>query len=104
MKNAVKFFFRRQFEESLEFKDKYRYRSGIEATNSRFIHMTGARRLKYRGLEKMRFGQKLRALAINVFRIREYLQKLRKFTKLSTFFANNFISTFKYGFKLKIAA
>ncbi len=104
MKNAVKFFFRRQFEESLEFKDKYRYRSGIEATNSRFIHMTGARRLRYRGLEKMRFGQKLRALAINVFRIRKYLQKLRKFTKLSTFFANNFISTFKYGFKLKIAA
>jgi hypothetical protein len=36
---------RRQYESSHEFKDKYRYRSGIEATNARFIHMTGARRV-----------------------------------------------------------
>lgn len=71
-------FLRRQYEESIDFKDEYRYRSGIEATNSRFIHMTGARRSKYRGLEKMKFGQKLKALAINVFRIAKYLQKVHK--------------------------
>ena len=71
-------FLRRQYEESIEFKDEYRYRSGIEATNSRFIHMTGARRSRYRGLEKMRFGQKLKALAINVFRTTKYIQKVHK--------------------------
>ncbi|MCD4817251.1 MAG: transposase, partial [Candidatus Cloacimonetes bacterium] len=69
---------RRQYEESIDFKDEYRYRSGIEATNSRFIHMTGVRRSRYRGLEKMKFGQKLKALAINVFRIAKYLQKVHK--------------------------
>ena len=104
LKNEVKFFLRRQYEESFEFKEEYRYRSGIEATNSRFIHMTGARRLIYRGLEKMRFGQKVRALGINIFRVREYLQKLAKYIKLSTFFAKNFIFFFKTDFKMKIAA
>ena len=71
-------FLRRQYEESIDFKDEYRYRSGIEATNSRFIHMTGVRRSRYRGLEKMKFGQKLKTLAINVFRTAKYLQKLHK--------------------------
>ena len=60
---------RRVYEDSPEFKEKYRYRSGIEATNSRFIGMTGARRSRYRGLQKMQFSQTLKALAINVFRI-----------------------------------
>jgi len=103
-KDAAKFFLRRQFEESLEFKDEYRYRSGIEATNSRFIHMTGARRLRYRGLEKMRFGQKLRALAINVFRTTKYLRKTGKSSDILTFSINNFIFSSENCFKLKIAA
>lgn len=58
----------RQYEQSAEFKDKYRYRSGIEATNSRYIHQTGARRLRYRGLKRVSFAARLKALAINVFR------------------------------------
>jgi hypothetical protein len=59
---------RRIYEQSDEFREKYRYRSGIEGTNSRFISMTGARRSRYRGIEKMSFSQALKALAINVFR------------------------------------
>ena len=48
--------FRRRYEQSEAFKEKYRYRSGIEATNARFIHMTGARRMRYRGLKRIDYA------------------------------------------------
>jgi len=86
---SLKSFRRRQYEKSDEFIDKYRYRSGIEATNSRFIHMTSARRLKYRGLKKMNFGQKLRALAINMFRVVKYLEKCTKMRNILQYFVDN---------------
>lgn len=59
---------RRQYEQSDEFKDKYRYRAGIEGTNSRYIHMTGARRMRYRGLMCVDYAARLKALGINMFR------------------------------------
>lgn len=58
----------RRYEQSDEFKDKYRYRAGIEATNSRYIHMTGARRIRYRGLKRLDYAARLKALGINMFR------------------------------------
>ena len=70
----IKATIRRQYEQSDEFKDKYRYRSGIEATNSRYIHMTGARRLRYRGLKRVDYAGTLKALAINIFRTAKYLK------------------------------
>ena len=87
---SLKSFRRRQYEKSDEFIDKYRYRSGIEATNSRFIHMTSARRSRYRGLKKIRFGQKLKALAINVFRVVKYLEKCTKNGNILQYFVDNF--------------
>ena len=87
-RNSIISFFRRQFEESFEFKDKYRYRSGIEATISRFIHMTSARRSRYRGTEKLEFGQTLKALAINVFRITKYLEKVARIANILKFTFN----------------
>jgi len=64
---------RRQYEQSDEFKDKYRYRSGVEASISRFIHMTGARRLRYRGLKRVDYAARLKALGINIFRTAKFL-------------------------------
>lgn len=63
---------RRQYEQSNEFKDKYRYRSGIEASISRFIHMTGARRLRYRGFKRVDYAARLKALGINIFRTADF--------------------------------
>ena len=100
-KASVRSFLRRQYEESLEFKDKYRYRSGIEATISRFIHLTSARRSRYRGLKKLQFGQTLKALAINVFRVTKYLRKVHK-NILNFDFQLNFSN--KNQFALKFAA
>ena len=65
--------FRRSYEQSEDFKEKYRYRSGIEATNSRFIHMTGARRMRYRGLKRIDYAARLKALGINMFRAAKFM-------------------------------
>ena len=67
-KKDVRTILRRQEEQSATFKEKYRYRSGIEATNSRYIQMTGARRLRYRGLDRIKYAAKLKALGINILR------------------------------------
>jgi hypothetical protein len=64
---------RRQYENSDEFKNKYRYRSGIEASISRFIHQTGARRVRYRGLKRVDYAARLKALGINIFRTAKFL-------------------------------
>jgi hypothetical protein len=64
---------RRVYEGGREFRDKYRYRSGIEATNARFVQMTGARRVRYRGLKNVAFAEILKALGINMFRVRKYV-------------------------------
>ncbi len=90
-KDSVRACLRRINEASDEFREDYRYRSGIEATNSRFIHMTGARRSRYRGLKKMKFGQTLKALAINMFRVVKYRKKKNRFADLL-----NIIAYFNY--------
>ena len=64
---------RRKYEQSDEFKDKYRHRSGVEASISRYIHMTGARRLRYRGLKRVDYAARLKALGINIFRTARFL-------------------------------
>lgn len=81
--DSMKCHFRRENEKSTEFIEQYRLRSGIEATNSRFISMTGGRRSRYRGLKKMRFSQKLKALAINMYRVAKYLRELGHSVKIS---------------------
>ncbi len=63
----------RRYEQSEEFKEKYRYRAGIEATNSHYIHMTGARRMRYRGLKRIDYAARLKALGINMFRAAKYM-------------------------------
>jgi hypothetical protein len=67
---------RRQYESSAEFKDKYRYRSGIEGTNSRYIHMTGARRVRYREQGNVGFAETIKALGINMFRVNKYIREV----------------------------
>lgn len=65
--------FRRRYEQSEAFKEKYRFRSGIEATNSRYIHMTGARRMRYRRLKRIDYAARLKALGINIFRAAKFI-------------------------------
>jgi hypothetical protein len=59
---------RRAMEYSPEFKDKYRWRSGIEATLSEMDKKTGVKRLRVRGLPAVVYFARLKAIAVKLFR------------------------------------
>jgi hypothetical protein len=59
---------RRAYEETPEFKDRFRWRSGIEGTFSEYDRRTGVKHLRVRGLKAVRFSATLKALAVNIFR------------------------------------
>jgi len=59
---------RRQYEQSDEFKDRYRWRAGVEATMSEYDRRTGVKHLRVRGIKAVRFCATLKALGVNIFR------------------------------------
>ena len=59
---------RRDYEQTDEFKDRYRWRAGIEATMSEYDRRTGVKRLRVRGLKAVRFCATLKAIGINILR------------------------------------
>ena len=59
---------RRAYEQTDEFKDRYRWRSGIEATMSEYDRRTGVKHLRVRGFKAVRFCATLKAVAVNIFR------------------------------------
>lgn len=58
---------RRVAEESEEFREKYRWRSGIEAVNAKLKKMMGIGRLRVRGLGRVRLAVTLKVLGWNIF-------------------------------------
>jgi len=59
---------RRAYEQTDTFKDRYRWRSGVEATMSEYDRRTGVKRLRVRGFKAVRFCATLKALGINLLR------------------------------------
>ena len=59
---------RRATEQTSEFKDRYRWRAGAEATMSELDRRTGVKRLRVRGFKAVRFSTTLKAIGINLFR------------------------------------
>jgi hypothetical protein len=59
---------RRAREHTPEFKDKYRWRSGIESTFSEMDKKTGVKRLRVRGLSAVGYCARLKAIGLNLFR------------------------------------
>jgi hypothetical protein len=66
---------RRAFEQTAEFHEKYRYRSGIEATNSEIARRTGIKKLRIRGLDKVNYCVKLKASGLNILRAAAYRRR-----------------------------
>ncbi len=60
---------RRKYEQSDEFKERYRWRAGAEATISEFDRRTGVKHLRVRGLKAVRYCAALKAIGINIFRV-----------------------------------
>ncbi len=65
---AVRLSARRAHEKTFAFRDKYRFRAGIEATNSEFDRKTGVKQLRVRGLKAVSLAATLKAAAINILR------------------------------------
>jgi len=59
---------RRQYENSEEFKDRYRWRAGVEATMSHYDRLTGVKRLRIRGFKAVSFAAVMKAVAVNIAR------------------------------------
>ena len=59
---------RRAYEKTKLFRDRYRWRAGIEATNSHLKSDTGAGLLRVRGLPAVRYCVTLKALGLNILR------------------------------------
>lgn len=67
-RKAVRLAKRRAREETLEFRDRYRFRAGIEGTISAYAARTGVKWLRVRGLQAVRFCATLKATGVNLFR------------------------------------
>jgi Transposase DDE domain/Transposase domain (DUF772) len=63
---------RRLNEKTEAFRNRYRWRAGIEATMSRFKHQMGMAHLRVRGLAKISYVAFLRALGLNIHRVAAY--------------------------------
>ena len=59
---------RRTYEQTKKFKDRFRWRSGVEGTNSHLKSDVGAGRLRVRGMASVRFVVVLNALGLNILR------------------------------------
>ena len=59
---------RRSREQTEAFKDRYRWRAGVEATMSEYDRRTGVKRLRVRGLKAVRYCATLKALGLNLLR------------------------------------
>jgi len=66
----------RQNQETLEFKQRYKKRAGIEGTLSQGVRSFNLRRCRYIGFPKARLQNILSAVSINLFRFSQWLQNV----------------------------
>jgi hypothetical protein len=59
---------RRAYQQTAEFRERYRWRAGIEGAMSAYDRRTGVKRLRVRGLKAVRFCATLKAVGVNLFR------------------------------------
>jgi hypothetical protein len=67
-RKQVKMARRRAREKTAVFRDRYRYRSGVESTMSELDRKTGVKRLRVRGMIAVRYCVTLKILGLNIFR------------------------------------
>jgi hypothetical protein len=75
---------RRQHENTAQFKERYRWRAGVEATMSQYDRLTGVKHLRVRGFKAVRFAATLKAAAVNIARAVAALRARRKAEGLDT--------------------
>lgn len=69
---------RRKQEQTPEFKERYRYRAGVEATMSDLDRVTGLKRLRVRGMIQVRLAATLKATGLNIRRAAAFRSRGRR--------------------------
>ena len=69
---------RRMYERTDNFKNKYRFRAGVEATMSQLDRRTGIKHLRVRGMQAVRFAATMKATALNLIRAAAYKKRQKK--------------------------
>lgn len=72
---AIRLAKRRAREDTPEFRDRYRFRAGIEGTMSQLDRLTGIKNLRVRGLSAVSFAAFLKAAGINIVRAAAFLNR-----------------------------
>ena len=68
---------RRLQDDTDKFRERYRWRAGVEATMSRYKHQMGMAKLRVRGMAKVTYVALLRALGLNIRRVTAYRAALQ---------------------------
>jgi hypothetical protein len=63
---------RRLHDQTEAFRERYRWRAGIEGTMAWYKHQMGRGRLRVRGLKAVGYRAFLRALGLNIHRVATY--------------------------------
>jgi len=71
----VRLALRRQNEETAAFKDKYRFRAGVEATMSELDRRTGVKHLRVRGMKAVTFAVIMKAIGLNILRASRFRKR-----------------------------
>jgi hypothetical protein len=87
---------RRANEETPEFRERYRFRAGIEGTISAYDARTGVKELRVRGLEAVRFCATLKATGINIFRAAVVRRALRDGSEALAFGKSGFCGLYLF--------
>lgn len=72
---------RRALEKTAAFRDRYRYRAGIEGTMSEFDRRTGVKHLRVRGMKAVRCSVFLKAVGLNIRRAAAHMAARGKKTE-----------------------
>jgi hypothetical protein len=75
---------RRKLEKEEAFKEKYRYRSGIEGTMSDLDRMTGLKHLRVRGMPQVKLAATLKATGLNIRRSTVFRNRQKRYVKTET--------------------
>jgi hypothetical protein len=75
---AVRLAQRRALEDTPEFRDRYRFRAGVEGTMSQLDRITGFKDLRVRGLSAVSFAAYLKATAINIIRAAAFCNRKKE--------------------------
>jgi len=65
---AIRLTQRRAHQQTMEFRDRYRWRAGVEGTMSAYDRLTGVKHRRVRGLKAVRFCAPLKAVGVNLYR------------------------------------